>query len=326
MEFVILDDLFGVTLWGENVFRRVLHHFSGNNYNPNKTPLLFHESMLDKETLSKIKQLPLPNKYSLNTSYFGKWEGHYSIKSTLYYHDFDKETQATLVSIGEQLIPRLEVLSNEELVMGTSDFKAMIIRYEGEESKFDMHYDAEHPNCYRVLILYKGAGEIPPFCYIDKGLQKINLQEGEGIFFKGTQTYHGVFPSGNKNTIRYMLGFQYRKKGTMEQKSLCSELRKATMRKILCIFLPFIMYYQALTFYYQSYSPMLSGVAIAISYRHSVSFGAYPYSIKSIFMFYLFLLLCTAKPLLSLNLCAYFLLSELVYPKKNPSLEIEEVA
>lgn len=100
MEVIILDDLFGVTLWGENIFRRVLHHFSGNNYNPNKKPLLFHEPMLDKDSLSQIAQLHLPNKYSLNTSYFGKLEGHYSIKSTLYYHDFDKETQNKLVSIG----------------------------------------------------------------------------------------------------------------------------------------------------------------------------------------------------------------------------------
>ena len=326
MELVILDDLFGLTLWGENIFRRVLHHFSGNNYNPNKTPLLFHEPMLDKETLAQIAQLPLPNKYSLNTSYFGKLEGHYSIKSTLYYNDFNKETQTVLVSIGETLLPQLEKLANEKLDMGTSDFKAMIIRYEGSDSKFDMHYDAEHPDCYRVLILYKGGGEIPPFCYIDKELQKVHLKEGEGIFFKGSQTYHGVFPSGNENTIRYMIGFQYRKKGTREQKSLCSELRKASIKKIAYVFFPYILYYQALTFYYQSYSPVLSGVAIAISYRHSVSFGAYPYSMKSILLFYFFILLSTAKPIISLNICAYFLCSELVYSKQNPSLEIEAAA
>ena len=325
MEVIILDDLFGVTLWGENIFRRVLHHFSGNNYNPNKKPLLFHEPMLDKDTLTQVAQLQLPNKYSLNTSYFGKLEGHYSIKSTLYYHDFDKETQNTLVSIGEKLIPQLEKLANEELTMGNSDFKAMIIRYEGKESKFDMHYDAEHTDCYRVLILYKGAGVIPPFCYIDNGLQKVHLKEGDGIFFKGTQTYHGVFPSGNENTIRYMVGFQYRKKNTREQKSLCSELRKASMKKIMYVFLPYLLYYQTITFHSQSYSPILSLLAIAISYRHSVSFGAYPYSIKSILQFYFFLLVCTAKPIVSLNGCAYFLLSELFYPKHNPSLEIEVV-
>jgi hypothetical protein len=325
MEWIILDDLFGVTLWGENIFRRVLHNFSGNNYNPTKTPLLFHEPMLQKETLDQIAQLPLPQKQSLNTTYFGKLEGHYSTKSTLYYHDFDQTTRDILVSIGEQLIPRLEELAKEELTMGNSDFKTMIIRYEGKESKFDMHYDAEHSDCYRVLILYKGAGVVPPFCYIKNGLQKVHLKEGEGIFFKGTQTYHGVFPSGNENTIRYMIGFQYRKKGTREQKSLCSELRKASLKKIMYVFLPYVLYYQTLTFYAPSYSPMLSLLTIAISYRHSVSFGAYPYSMKSILQFYFFILLCTAKPMLSLNICSYFLFSELGYPKHNPSVEIEAV-
>ena len=57
MLLMILDDLFGATLWGENIFRRVLHHFSGNNYNPTKKPLLFHQPMIDKETIEKINQL-----------------------------------------------------------------------------------------------------------------------------------------------------------------------------------------------------------------------------------------------------------------------------
>jgi hypothetical protein len=186
-----------------------------------------------------------------------------------------------------------------------------------------MHYDAEHPDCYRVLILYKGAGEIPPFCYINNGLQKVHLKEGEGIFFKGTQTYHGVFPSGNKNTIRYMIGFQYMKKNTREKKSLCSELRNASMKKVIYLFLPYLLYYHGITVYYQPFSPTLSLLAIAISYRYSVFFGAYPYSIKSILQFYFFVLLCTAKPILSLNICSYFLLSELWRPKHNPSVEIE---
>jgi len=123
-----------------------------------------------------------------------------------------------------------------------------------------------------------------------------------------------------------MLGFQYRKKGTREQKSLCSELRKASIKKVASVFLPYLFYYQALTFYYQPYSPILSGVAIAFSYRHSVSFGAYPYSMKSILQFYLFILLCTSRPIVALNVCAYFLLSECWHPKQNPSLEIEAAA
>jgi len=323
MEFIILDDLFGIRLWGENIFRRVIHHFSGNNYNPNKKPLVFHVPMITNDTLEEIQNLLLPEKKALNTTYFGKLEGQYSTKSTLYYHDFNTETQTKLVSIGEKLIPQLESLVPDELTMGNSDFKAMILRYEGKESKFDMHYDAEHSDCYRVLILYQGGGIIPPFCYIDQGLQKIDLKEGEGIFFKGSQTYHGVFPSGNENTLRYMLGFQYQKKNTREQKSFCSELRRSSLGKITLLLLPYFMYYQMLSYMAYITPPfMISLVMLSIGYQYSVYFGAYPYSIKSISQVYLFILLCTMNPLLSFHILSYFLFTELFVSKHNPSTYI----
>jgi hypothetical protein len=323
MELIVLDDLCGIHLWGENIFRRVLHHFSGNNYNPNKQPLVFHVPMIKEETVHEIQQLSLPEKRALNTTYFGKIEGQYSTKSTLYYHDFDTATQMKLVSIGEKLIPQLESLVHEKLTMGNSDFKAMILRYEGKESKFDMHYDAEHPDCYRVLILYQGGGIIPPFCYMDQGLQKIHLKEGEGIFFKGSQTYHGVFPSGNENTLRYMLGFQYQKQNTREQKSFCSELRRSSLGKIALLLVPYGMYYQLLSHIAYVTPPLMISIAmLSIGYRYSVYFGAYPYSIKSITQFYFFILLCTANPLLSFHVLSYFLFTELFVSKHNPSTYI----
>ncbi len=322
MELIILDDFFGVTLWGENIFRRIIHHFSGNNYNPNKKPLVFHVPMITEETVHEIQQLSLPEKKALNTTYFGKIEGQYSTKSTLYYHDFDTETQMKLVSIGEKLIPQLESLVHEKLTMGNSDFKAMILRYEGKESKFDMHYDAEHRDCYRVLILYQGAGIIPPFCYMDQGLQKIHLKEGEGIFFKGSQTYHGVFPSGNDTTLRYMLGFQYQKENTREQKSFCSELRRSSVSKITLLFLPYVMYYRVLSrISYWTPPWMYSMAMLFIGYRYSVYFGAYPYSLKSVTQTYIFLLLCTLNPVLSFHILSYFLFTEL-FSRHNPSTYI----
>lgn len=107
----ILDDLFGITLWGENLFRRILHHLSNNNYNPQKQILIHRiNDLIDTHPL---KQLQLPNYTALNTSYFAKYEGQYSKRSTLYFNDFDKDTQAYLLSIGERLNQRLKKRSRK---------------------------------------------------------------------------------------------------------------------------------------------------------------------------------------------------------------------
>ena len=324
---MILDDLFGVKLWGENIFRRLLHHISGNNYNSNKKPLVFQLPLIDTETLKKVQELELPEKMGLNTTYFGKVDGQYSTKSTLYYNDFDADTSTKLAAIGNSLIPKLESLVNEELVLGKSDFKCMILRYEGKDSKFGMHYDAEHPDCYRVLILYLGGGVVPPFCYVDenKELQKIHLTEGEGIFFKGSQTYHGVFPSGNKDTVRYMVGFQYQKKGTREKKSFCTELRGATISKIVFELLPYFFYYQLVSRYsfhlffrpipcFNYPSPICSFAFMLFGFVFSQRFNAYPYSIATVAKFYFILLFFTSQYLLSFHLVSYFLFTELFHP------------
>jgi len=219
MLLFILDDLFGVKLWNENIFRRIYHHLSNNNFNSEKTNVIHRiDSLLTSQEMNTLKGLKLPDYERLNTSIAAKFHGNYSKRSTLYYHDFDEPTQQYLLKIGERLRPIFEAEVNETLELGESDFKAMVLRYEGKESKFSMHYDTEHPDCYRALILYRGEGVVPPFCYQEnEELIKVHLKEGDGIFFKGTQTYHGVFPSGNENTVRYMLGFQYKKKGTKEK-------------------------------------------------------------------------------------------------------------
>ena len=101
MFIIILDDWFGMKIWGENIFRRILHHISGNNYNINKKPLLFQLPLLDEETVKIVQELKLPEKDSLNTTHFGKIDGQYSKKSTLYYNDFDIETSTILTMIGK---------------------------------------------------------------------------------------------------------------------------------------------------------------------------------------------------------------------------------
>ena len=39
--------------------------------------------------------------------------------------------------------------------------------------------------------------------------QRLPLQLGDGLVFQGTQTYHGVMPSNDPHTVRYMMGFQF---------------------------------------------------------------------------------------------------------------------
>lgn len=151
-----------MTLWGENIFRRILHHLSNNNFNSEKNPLIYRiNHLLYPADIQRLKQLQFTNYPGLNTSILAKYQGQYSQKKTMYFHDFDKDVQDYLLSLGERLRPRFEQEVHEPLEMGDSDFKAMIIRYEGKESKFSMHYDTEHPDCYRALILYRGEGIVP---------------------------------------------------------------------------------------------------------------------------------------------------------------------
>jgi hypothetical protein len=332
MILFILDDLVGLKLWGENIFRRVLHHLSNNNFNSNKKKLIFRiNSLLNKDENTKLNELNLPNYNRLNTTFLAKYEGNYSKKSTLYFNDFDKETQEYLLSLSEKLKSKFEETVNEPLEMGESDFKAMIIRYEGKESKFNMHYDAEHPDCYRSLILYRGEGIVPPFCYMDGNERKnIHLNERDGIIFKGTQTYHGVHPSGDDNTVRYMLGFQYKKKGTEENKSLCSELRNQSYSGIISLFLPYVAYYNVLSFLdrilltfivkeNKIFLYCISFVCILVGYNYSNYYGTMiVHSGISMLRFYFFILLFTCNPV-SFNLLGYFIITEMIKEKKDPS-------
>ena len=91
-------------------------------------------------------------------------------------------------------------------------------------------------------------GIIPPFCYRDgEGvLQKVHFQPKDGILFRGTTTHHGVYPSKDPTTKRYMVGFQYIKANSdgIEKHSLCNQLRGSSVQTILSLFLPYAAYYQ----------------------------------------------------------------------------------
>ena len=64
--------------------------------------------------------------------------------------------------MGNSFIPSFETILGIKLRLGDSNFRACILRYEGENAQFAMHYDTEHPDCFRTLMLYEG-GDNPTF-------------------------------------------------------------------------------------------------------------------------------------------------------------------
>ena len=113
------------------------------------------------------------------------------------------------------------------------------MRYEGENAHFNWHYDNEHKSCYRALFLFKKEGLIPDFMYkdINGNIKKIKYDVGDGIFFKGKFTHHGVDKSNDINTIRYVISYQYTTEPNHYHKSLCSELSNTSIFETISVFL-----------------------------------------------------------------------------------------
>lgn len=163
MEYIILDDLFGVKLWGENIFRRVYHHLSNNNYDPRRIPLLHKVSQLTDEHVAYLQGLTFENKALNITKLSLLVGGQYSPKGSLYFNNMDKDMQTKMEDMGNSFIPSFETILGIKLRLGDSNFRACILRYEGENAQFAMHYDTEHPDCFRTLMMYEGGGDNPTF-------------------------------------------------------------------------------------------------------------------------------------------------------------------
>jgi len=159
MEYIIMDDIFGLKLWGENIFRRVYHHLSNNNYNPRKVPLLHTlRQVLTEEQVAYLQGLTFQKDTALNTKKLSLLVGgQYSPRDSIYYNNMDKEMQEKMEEMGNSFIPQLEALVGP-LRLGDSNFRACLLRYEGANAQFAMHYDTEHPDCFRTLMLYEGGG------------------------------------------------------------------------------------------------------------------------------------------------------------------------
>ena len=164
MEYIILDDLFGLKLWGENIFRRVYHHLSNNNYNPRKVPLLHNINVLTDEQVAYLQGLTFQKDTALNTKKVSLLVGgQYSPRDSIYYNNMDKEMQEKMEEMGNSFIPQFETILGTKLRLGDSNFRACLLRYEGANAQFAMHYDTEHPDCFRTLMLYEGGGDNPTF-------------------------------------------------------------------------------------------------------------------------------------------------------------------
>lgn len=243
--FIFVDYTGIWNLWGENIYRRVLHHLQ-SNFDYQKEPFIKvlrqHLSTEDVVYLNTIifnKTNGITNKSAFLSNLLG---GHYSTKNTLYYDDFNNSVQKKFDLIGYKNIDKYEKFSNMTLKLGNSSFRGTILLYSGIQSKFGYHYDTEEPNCFRTIYLIRKEGKIPPFSYFNKKNQKkqITLEVGDGIFFRGTTTYHGIEKLNNNNSLRYVSGWQYCGIETIKIKSICSELRSASMILIFYTFFPLL--------------------------------------------------------------------------------------
>lgn len=333
---LICIDVFGLNmLWNERYDRRLLHHIQNSNYNSRKIPIIYKKKdMLSSTVVAKVLSLKYHDIDGLNTT--SKWlsrlfGGQYSKRSSLYYHSFDKPTQTELEAIALSIKPNLEEICGEKLELAHSDFRCTLLRYEGTESNVDWHYDNEPYNCYRTLCLVKSEGTISPFLYKDSlgKVQPVHLTLGDGIVFKGTQTHHKVEPSGDPNTVRWMLGFQYFSgKYPDKARSLCSELRGANISKCIQLFLPKMF---LLTFAVQGSKLFLPEIImstenyivipcgiILMSYilpKHTKTIGTGIISTNySIFSYLLIMNLHYFSPFISIGHLSYLLLTEMVLP------------
>lgn len=237
---LILVDMLGINkIWGERFFRRVLHHTS-IGYCPRKVPMLWKlKGMISEEDLRFLTTETFNDGKGVNTKskvLSSLFRGQFSNRSTLYWNDFDSSQKRKLESIGNRLKSKLEILAGEKLTLGKSDFRAMILRYEGMDAAFGWHYDTESPFCYRTLTLIKQKGTMPPFVYKDasQNIQRLTFDVNEGIFFKGTRTYHMVESTKDPQTVRWVVGFQFTSRPNYTlPRSFCSEFRGKSLSHVV---------------------------------------------------------------------------------------------
>jgi len=246
--FIIIDFIKLFHIYNKNIIVNIYDNFNNNYYNPNKIPYLVKLNelkLLNNDDIIIIKNILnrttknycSNNKSNILSNFIG---GNYSKKCNLYYNDFNDNDKIILDNIGNKMIPYFE-----KLKLGNSDFRSAILTYD-HDSTFPMHYDVEPNNCYRTIFLIDMQNYIKTFVYIDdKGIKnKVNLNIGEGIFFRGSTTFHGIENFDNHNQLRIVIGWQYEEiidKPLKNIKYLNSELRSQSLSYIIFFILSYII-------------------------------------------------------------------------------------
>tara|TARA_B100000575_G_scaffold252443_1_gene220425 strand:+ start:1984 stop:3042 length:1059 start_codon:yes stop_codon:yes gene_type:complete len=341
---LIILDIFKLnTLWNERFTRRILHHINSSHDMNKKPEIYIIKNLISNNNIRIINSFPFKDRDSLSTkSYYMSrlFSGQYSKRSALYYNDFNKITQLKLDYIGNQIKYILESKIKKKLTLGRSDFRAIILRYEGKNASFNWHYDTEPSNCYRVLALIKRRGTIPPFMYYDKNknIQKVNLDLGDAIFFKGTKTYHAVDKSNDPNTVRYLVGFQYYTGTYKPINSLCDNLRGATTLNSFITFLPNIVLINIIVYIGYKYKidvPYvlhISSLLLLFSYLFSTKMPknigtGQKYTLLTIIKLILILSIITVNYKVSIPFASYIIFTETIFPKSivYKSLEYRDI-
>jgi hypothetical protein len=248
MLFLVLDISQVNHIWGENFHRRSLHHFQRNTYNPRRTPWIHEISNgISPNTINYINDITQDiNKTNcLMTSVVSAWVGgQYSSRCTLYYNDFPPDVQNKLDEIGRDMIPKFQqyLPENTSLHLSNSDFRCILLRYEGNYSQFGMHYNTEPQNNYRTLFLIKKEGNVPTFKYENNHNTKyVNMSLGDGIFQMGTRTYHGIHPAKDPDTVRHVIGWQYTTDSLLIDNNFYSKLQSESIWKVFTTCFQYLM-------------------------------------------------------------------------------------
>ena len=216
-----------------------------------------------------------------------------------------------------------------------------MLRYEGKTARFDWHYDTEPPSCFRILILFRAEGTVPPFTYMDNSHGKsvrtdVHLAVGDAVILRGTTTYHCVDASDDPSTVRYMLGMQVRRldDSGAEPKTICNQIRNRNMADVArSIVIPGLLRHlfvsSVIDFVIWHWSVptarhMEAAVSLGVIVAAYMLSGKMPpgvgtnvqNSIKSIAILYTAALAGTCNPHRALNITAYILGTELLVPSR----------
>lgn len=256
---VVIVDIFGLDmLWGERRTYRFINHLSKGLFDSRKQPWIVRlPKLIEEEDRKILNNLVLPDEVNITTTSpraSKALHAMYSPRSAIYYDGMDQKTRDVVDIIGEKCMESIAKACPEQpkLFMTNSNFRACILRYEGEKANFAWHYDTEDPSCMRILALIYSEGKVSPLAYIDEdGKEKqVVVGDSDGWVFKGTTTLHRVRPSGDPKTVRHMVGFQYTTDPIAcdKHKSFCSELRGKPASAIFPVYVKWFAVHAAMFF------------------------------------------------------------------------------